>query len=252
MGRAPSRVATPCMSSRQAGEGASRRTLVTTMCTMHLPAIRAIALRSAAIVVLSTAPLCSAELVVRDLTVSLELLPTGFSYTLDNAAGTRSGDDAFSSGYGVALGGRYSLSGPGDSTGFILGGEITAGSYAYQGGGSMSTYGARLLGGYGWAFGDRWSINALIDAGAGAANLELTGKAAFDHYAASGLYYSYAARVGLAFAATESLLLAAEAGYRGISSSLAAGGTTITLSGTGLCAGVGIWYRFSNSPSTLE
>ncbi len=144
------------------------------------------------------------------------------------------------------------MSGPGESTGFIVGGELAAGSYAYAGGGGYTTYGFRLLGGYGWAFSDRWSLDALVDAGVGAGNLELTGKSAFDHYAASGLYYSYAARLGVQFAATESLHLDAEVGYRAENSSLAAGGTTISLVGAGLCAGVGLSYRFSNSPSTLE
>jgi hypothetical protein len=214
--------------------------------------VPAIALRIAAAAALSIVPCAAAELVVRDLSASLELLPTGFSYSLKNTTGTRSGTDAFSSGYGLAIGGRYSLSGPGDTTGFIVGSELTAGNFAYAGGGTMTTYGARLLGGYGWAFTDRWSLAALIDAGGGAANLELTGNDAFSHYAASGLFYSYAARLGVAFAATESLLLGAEVGYRGLSSSLSAGGTTITLDGTGLCAGAGLSYRFSNSPSTLE
>ncbi len=65
------------------------------MSSMHL--LPAAALRAAAIASLCAAPVVSAELVVRDLTASLELLPTGFTYNLQNASGTRSGTDAFSS-----------------------------------------------------------------------------------------------------------------------------------------------------------
>jgi hypothetical protein len=212
------------------------------------PTLRAVG----ALLLASAAPLTAAELVVRDLSLQIETLPTDFSYTLKDATGTRSGNDAFSSGYGVSLAGRYSLAGPGDKRGFVVGAELTTGQYAYLDGGGYTTYGVRATGGYGFALSDRWAITPLIDAGVGAGNLNIVGNSAFDNYAASGLYYSYAARLGATFAFTDSMLVGVEAAYRGAMSSLKAGSTTITLDGAGPSILLDLTYRFSNSPATLE
>jgi hypothetical protein len=207
---------------------------------------------AAALPVVAAAPLLGAELVVRDLSLGLELQPTSFTYKLKDATGTRSGNDSFSSGYGAFLGTRWSFAGPGDSGGFLIGGEITYDQFTYVNGGAYTTYGGRLLGGYGFALSDRWSLEGLVDAGAGAGSFNVKGRAAFSSYTATGLYYSYAARLGVSFAVTERLLIDADAGYRFNTSNLTAGSTKVTLTGSGLCAALGLRYRFSNSPAPLE
>jgi hypothetical protein len=201
---------------------------------------------------LAAAPAGAAELVVRDLSLGLELVPTGFSYQLTDPTGTRSGTDAFSSGYGAFLGSVWSIAGPGDSGGFLLGGELTYDKFAYTNGGGYTTYGARVLGGYAYALSDRWTLQALADVGLGAGSLQLEGKSAFSSYTANGLYYSYAARLGVSFSVNDSVLIDGDVGYRGITSSLSAGSTDLKLTSTGMCASLGLRWRFSSSPAPLE
>ncbi len=201
---------------------------------------------------LLSAPLGAAELVVRDLSAGIELLPTGFTYTLTDPTGSRTGQDSFSSGYGAFVGSVWSIAGPGDSSGFLLGGDLTYATYAYTNGGAYTTYGGRLLGGYAYAISDRWTLSAVVDAGAGSGTFNIVGTSAFKNYTANGLYYSYAARLGASFAVNDSLLVDVDAGYRNTQSNLSAGGTDLTLTGTGICAAIGFRYRFSSSPSPLE
>ena len=194
----------------------------------------------------------AAELVVRDLTLSAEIEPTSFHYTISDPSGNRSGSDAFSSGYGVTIGGQYSFAGPGRSGGFVAGADLLAADYAYQGGGTYITYGGRLVGGYAYAISDHWIAAGLIDAGGGIGNLSLSGSNAFSSYTASGTYYSYAARGLVSYAITDHAVVQVSAGYRFTTSDLSAGGTSFTLDSSGFCAALGLTWRFSNAPSPLE
>ena len=68
-----------------------------------------------------------AELVTRDLFISLDSQPTAFSFTADGPVGSRSGDDAFDSGYGVSAGGRWSFAPAGSSLLAVLAGYVLPG-----------------------------------------------------------------------------------------------------------------------------
>jgi hypothetical protein len=201
---------------------------------------------------LMSAPLGAAELVVRDFTFGLESDPTAFHYQLTSQTGTRSGNDNFTNGYGVYLGTLWSFAGPGDSTGFLLGGQITYDRYGYANGGGYTTYGGRVLGGYAYALSDRWTLQGLVDVGIGAGTLQVNGQKAFSSYSATGLNYAYAARLGVSFSVNDTLLIDGDVGYRDISSSLSAGSTDLKLTSTGLCGSLGLRWRFSSSPAPLE
>jgi hypothetical protein len=220
--------------------------------TMAVPKMLLRRLLPAAVLLAAALPAGAAELVVRDLSLQAGLEPTSFSYTITDPSGNRSGSDAFSSGYGLALGGLYSFAGPGRSGGFLGGADLVAGEYGYQGGGSYVTYGGRLVGGYGYAVSDHWLAAGLVDAGGGIGNLTLSGSKAFSSYSASGIYYSYAARVLVTYAVTDHAVVGLTAGYRATTSNLSAGGTSFTLDGSGFCAALGLTWRFSNAPSPLE
>lgn len=218
---------------------ASMRAMTTT--------VRALVLACAVV-----APVSAAELVVRDLALGVEMLPTSFSYTLTDPSGTRSGSDSFDSAYGAYVGTRWSFAGPGDTGGLLVGGDLGYATRAYANGGAYTTYGVRALAGWGWALHDRWTLQALVDGGVAAGAFELKGRQAFQSYSASGLQYTYAARLGVAFTVTERFLVEADAGWRGESSALSAGGTDLQLTGSGLCASVGLRYRFTSAPAPLE
>jgi opacity protein-like surface antigen len=195
----------------------------------------------------------AAELVVRDLVINLEFLPAAYDYKLTDSNGSREGSDEFDSALGIAVGGRYSFAGPGDSHGFIIGGELCAAQYASSDpDGHLTTYGARVEGGYGLALSDRWTISLLADIGYGLATYDVTGGTAFPSFSASGTVLSYGAGLGVGFAVTERVLVGVELGYQIRSLSLSGSGIDIEADQAGMRAAFGLTYRFSARPRPLE
>lgn len=195
----------------------------------------------------------AAELVVRDLVINLEFLPAAYDYTLSDSNGTRAGSDEFDSAIGIAVGGRYSFAGPGDSHGFIIGGELCAAQYGSSDpDGHMTTYGARVEGGYGLALSDRWTITALADVGYALATYDITSGTSFPSFSASGKALSYGAGLGVGFSVTERVLVGFELGYQIRTMSLSGNGLTIEADQAGMRAALGLTYRFSARPRPLE
>lgn len=195
----------------------------------------------------------TAELVVRDLIIDLEFLPAAYDYTLTDESGSRSDADEFDSALGIAIGGRYSFAGPGDRHGFIVGGELCAAQYSTADPeGHLTTYGARVEGGYGLAINDRWTIVALVEAGYGMATFDVTGGSSFPTFSASGTTLNYGAALGVDFAITESVLVGIDIGYQIRTVDLSGNSLDIELEQAGLRAAIGLTYRFSARPSPLE
>jgi opacity protein-like surface antigen len=195
----------------------------------------------------------AAELVVRDLVINLEFLPAAYDYKLTDSNGSREGSDEFDSALGIAVGGRYSFAGPGDSHGFIIGGELCAAQYGSSDpDGHLTTYGARIEGGYGLALSDRWTVSVLADVGYALATYDVTGGSAFPSFSASGTALSYGAGLGVGFAVTERVLVGVELGYQIRSLSLSGSGIDIEADQAGMRAAFGLTYRFSARPRPLE
>ena len=195
----------------------------------------------------------AAELVVRDLVINLEFLPAAYDYELSDSNGTREGSDEFESALGIAVGGRYSFAGPGDSHGFIIGGQLCAAQHGSSDPeGHLTTYGGRVEGGYGLALSDRWTVSALAEVGYGLATYDITGGTAFPSFSASGSTLSYGAGLGVGFGVTERVLVGAELGYHIRTLSLSGSGIDIEVEQGGVRAAVGLTYRFSARPRPLE
>ena len=198
------------------------------------------------------ARLAASELVQRDFTFTVGEDPTAFSYTLTDANGSRTGSDSFSQNIGVAVGGRYSFSGPGDSSGLVVGGALVANQASYQSLGHYTGYGLQLFGGYGWAITDTWSLGARLQAGLGLATFDLQSNAAFPSVSTTGSTFSYGAAVDLDYAITEKLTVLLDLGYLMTTASLSGGGVTLKLTNSGFAGALGIAWRFSAAPRPLE
>jgi hypothetical protein len=68
----------------------------------------------------------------------------------------------------------------------------------------------------------------------------------------SGTYFSYGATVVLLYTINDDILIGAKAGYQKASNKLSGGGVDLTLDNAGLLFGLGITYRLSTSPRSLE
>lgn len=195
----------------------------------------------------------AAELVVRDLVIQLDFLPAAYEYKLTDNNGSREGDDEFESALGISVGGRYSFAGPGDSHGFIVGGQLCGAQYgSTDPDGHLTTYGAQVEGGYGLALNDRWTLSVLADVGYGLATYDVTGGSSFPAFSASGTTLSYGVDLGVGFAVTERVLVGFELGYQIRTVSLSGSGIDIEVDQAGLRAALGLTYRFSARPRPLE
>jgi hypothetical protein len=194
----------------------------------------------------------AAELVVRDLHADLEVLPNAFDYKLTGGSADHSGSDAFDSHYGLAIGGDYSFAGPGDTHGFMAGLELTVEQASYASIGHLTSYGLRATGGYGYAFSDAWTAMARVGAGYGLATFDITSNSALPAISQSGSYFSYGATAVLLYTINDAILIDAKLGYQKASNKLSGGGIDMTLDNAGLLFGLGITYRLSTSPRSLE
>lgn len=200
-----------------------------------------------------TAPLLpAAELVVRDGYFAIEMLPSDFDYDLESTTNSGSGSDSFEQHIGIAAGVRYSFSGPGDVSGFLVGGEIAASQADYQSIGHLTSFGLRVQGGYAWAISDSWMVRGVAEASYGFSTLDLTSSTSFPTLSADGSLLGFGARVGLQYSFNDLLHVGLDVGWLDITHDLSGQGVDLTLTNTGLMVGLGISYRLSNSPRPLE
>jgi len=204
------------------------------------------------LVVCANIGLWSSELVVRNFHFDVEFLPTDFDYKIQDSNGTRNGSDAFSSGYGVALGARYSFARTGDAHGFLIGAQLLAAQADYKGIGEMTDLGLRAEGGYGYSLNDQWTVNLLARLGYGWSNFDISSNATFPSVSLSGTTLIYGAALGIDWEITERWQINSSVGYMLMNYDLSGNGVDMTMNRGGLSASIGFLYRFSNLPSPLE
>lgn len=208
--------------------------------------------RAVGVLLCLTAGASSAELVIRDVGLQLAVLPTGFDYTVEDPTVSRSGDDAFESGYGLAVGGLYSFTRAGDRHGFLAGVGLDLGVYAYADGGEMTTLGGYASGGYAIQLLERLDLRALVRVGLGVADLSLPASTGTNALDATGGHLAYGAELGIGFAITDRVVVDGAVGYLMSNASLAGDDIDVTLDTAGLRAAIGLSWRLTNTPWRLE
>lgn len=194
----------------------------------------------------------AAELVVRDLQLSLSVLPSGFSYALTSPTVSGAGDDSFASGTELSFGGRYALARPGDSLGLVLGGDLITDAWTYAGGGSLVANGLRASAGLGWAMSDGWTL--LLEPGIryGMSTFDLPASAIAPDYSATGSFSGYDARVTALWRMSDGLLLEGHGGWLSVQHSATSGDIEQTIDQSGLYVGIGMVWRWSSAPPRIE
>jgi hypothetical protein len=194
----------------------------------------------------------AAELVVRDLEVSLSVLPTSFSYTVTSPTVSGSGDDGFSSGTELSVGGRYSLARPGDAIGLVLGADLLSDTWTYDGDGYLFATGLRASAGLGWAVSDDWTV--LVEPGFryGVNAIDLPATASSAGFSASGSFSGYDVRTAALWQVSKGFLIEAHAGWLSLSHSISGDDIDQTIDQNGLYVGIGVAWRWSTAPTRIE
>lgn len=194
----------------------------------------------------------AAELVVKDVGVSLSVLPTDFDYELESETLARSGSDSFVSGTGLALTGRYGLARPGDALGLVVGSELYADTWTYDGGGALATLGLRVSAGLGWAITD--DLTLLVEPGLryGVSTFDVPGTSTSGELAGSGTSSGFDARVAALWQLRPGLLLSAHGGWLAQTHELEDEDISLSLDQSGLTVGIGVSWRWSTAPPRIE
>ena len=196
-----------------------------------------------------------AELVLRDIRVTVEMLPADFDFTLKNELGTSKGSDEFDSGLGITVGGMYGFTGAGDHNGLLAGGEVTIGTYGFGSSGDYTTIGLRAFGGYGWQINDDWYVLTEVYLGYAVADMTFPSTDAFSSFGADGSNLDYGFRVGAGYVVNDQWLVSANLGYGFGNADLESGGSQdieLTIEQTGISFMLGVAYRFNHLPPRLE
>lgn len=194
----------------------------------------------------------AAELVIRDVGLDLELPPTDYSFTVTDDTGTRSGKDSFSSGYGAAIGGRWSFARIGDPSGAVAGIALAFDRASYATGGSWSSTEVRGQAGWGWALNDRFAVLAEGLLGLGVARLTVNGNGAFPGFSANGGLLSPGVQAVGLYAINDRWVASATLGYRYSVAKLSGDGTDVDLTLSGFAVGIGLAWRLTDRPFLLE
>ena len=206
----------------------------------------------ACILLATVALLPAAELVVRDLNLSLSVLPTAFDYTLTSPTVSRSGSDAFASGTELAFGGRYALARPGDALGLVVGAEVFSDTWTYGSSGYLFAGGLRVSAGLGWAITDNWTLLAEPGVRYGVSSFSSPSSATGPAYTASGSFSGYDGRVAVLWQVANGLLIDAHGGWLSASHDQSGDNIKQTIDQSGLYVGLGVVWRWSTAPTRIE
>ncbi len=194
----------------------------------------------------------ASELVMADLNLGVESLPTAFDFTIRDGASTRDGSSEFDLGLGIGGRAVYAFSAPGSSGAFFVGGAVTLGGYRFEDAGSYQVAMARVVAGYAYSFDDRWTGELSPWAGYGHGRLHIPGGDLSDDHDVSGPVIDYGVHLGVTFALSRSWLLAARVGWQVAAADLAGDGLEVELTQSGPTAFLGLVYRFGGAPPAIR
>ncbi len=193
----------------------------------------------------------AAELVMRDLSLNLQYLVESYEFSIDDGESERSGSDAFDGGFAVCLSGRYSLPRAGRAHGWIVGGDI---GYASRSGDDLEleTYGLTAVGGYAYALSDRWHTAVELSLGWGLGELTVDGGGLFADASGDGDWFGYGIDGVVGYALSDHWLVDLRAGYGGRQGTYGMDGFDTEFDTAGVRAALGITWRLSLTPRSLE
>jgi hypothetical protein len=198
------------------------------------------------------ASLPAAEVVLSDLRFGLESLPTSFTYHVHDGGSEDSGSSTFQFGFGLAGRGVYAFGAPGSSGAFFVGGALDLQAYTYDGSGRYDVAMLRALGGYAYAFDDRWTAEICPFVGAGLGSFRIPGNDLFQPITTSGHVFDYGIDVGVSYALSRHWLIQARAGWLVSTATLSGEGLDVTLDQSGPTGFLGVAYRFGGTPPPIR
>jgi len=194
----------------------------------------------------------AAEVARRDVLLALETSDGGFDYQLDSNIGSFSSTDAFSRMTVARLGGRWAWATAGSSLAPLIGvdGEFLDAPMAS---GGLSGFGLAVTAGGTWAIAEPLALDLEGFVGMQRVNLTLSGATGTTGLSGDGTLQRSGLRARLSWQLAQHWSLAVEGAWTSWTADLAAdGGRTLALDGSGPGIGLGLSWRPSSRPASIE
>ena len=198
------------------------------------------------------ASLSASEVVMTDLNLGIESLPTAFAFTIQDGSSTRTGSGEFDLGVGLSGRAVYAFSSPGSSGAFFVGGALALGGYRFEDGGTYQVAMARVVAGYAYSIDDEWTVEISPWAGLGYGRMHIPGNAVSDDHDVSGKVFDFGANLGVTYALSHSWLIGAQIGWQIVDANMAGDGLKLTLTQSGPTGFLGVVYRFGGTPPSIR
>lgn len=193
-------------------------------------------------------PGMASELVIREIGIRGEALPTEIAYEVSSSSGlARSGTDYLAVNLGVAVWGKYSLALPGQPWGIVVGGDLALADGRNIGSDLMGLE-TRLAVGLGGATSKNTTVLIEMEYGygIGRSRVKTIG------LTSSGTMRSVTPQISLWWRCLERGQLTMTAGWRRSEGKFSGDGLDIDLKQNGLFLAVGICWSASRAPWSLE
>lgn len=194
----------------------------------------------------------ASELVMTDVNLGIESLPTAFDFTVTDSNSSRTGDSEFDLGFGLGARAVYAFSSPGAQGAFFFGGALALGGYTYEDNGTYAVGMVRAVGGYAYALNDQWTVEVSPWIGYGLGQLHIPGAGVSDDHDVAGTVVDYGAHLGVTYALSRAWLIGARVGWQVAKADLSGDGLEVDLEQSGPTAFLGIVYRFGGAPPAIR
>lgn len=199
------------------------------------------------LLVASFSTLPAAELVLRDLGLRCEALPTSWSYEVTGSGGSLSGDDHWSRHGGAALDLRWSFAGVGGSHGPVLAPALVW-DEAQGDGVRLAGLAGELGLGWGFTLGERWTLVAEARGAWGRPSLALETSGS----RLEGSQRSLGLDAALLWQPSPSWRLSLVLGWRSRTGTFTGDGFDVEVAERGPWVGLGLAWVLHAVPGTLE
>ena len=198
------------------------------------------------------APLYASELVMTDINIGIESLPTAFDFTIQDGSSTTKGNSEFDISVGLSGRAVYAFSSPGSSGAFFVGGALALGGYRFEDSGTYQVAMARAVAGYAYSIDDQWTVEVSPWVGLGYGRMHIPGGGIGDDHDVRGKVFDFGANVGVTYSLSHSWLIGARVGWQVVDANLEGDGLTLALTQSGPTAFLGVVYRFGGTPPSIR
>lgn len=194
----------------------------------------------------------SAELVLRDLRLGITTQSPDYDYTVKAPTVNASGQDAFSSGWALDGGGRWSFTPLGSAIGLVVGADAIIETLPYGTGSGLSSSWLRSCTGGGWAVTDQWTLVCTLGGQIGKSTFKNESNHQQNASTQIGNAHGYDLRIETTYQINRRIGIGLDLGWLKAKHTLSGDQLDTTIDRSGWIVGLSAVWRFTSAPTRLD